>query len=121
MHQKHIPYFLLKLQDEIMSYSPQSLERALFHESSASKPSPFGFMICSSLVKDVTMSNLLQVNQRELYQLAQEDEVGPPFPQAWLKEGDLVEASESSDMSGKWLFVISHLMSISLRSPFSPP
>lgn len=99
MHKSHIPKLLLNLQDEIMHY---------FVSDKVGEESNSGATLSSSFVSvNLKLARHLAVTRKQHKRpgeravlLSQEPEVGPPFPQAWLQVGDVVEASFQSSMKG---------------------
>lgn len=99
MHEQHIPRYLVKLQDRLMlltDHPGQNSRLSAVKRLPGDVIHPF---VASKLTKWVPPSPML--TRLTAYVVSQEPEVGPPFPEAWLQQGDLVEATDKQDMRCK--------------------
>lgn len=97
MHQKHIPLFLVKLQDSLMNWLPYDHQNGL--NSRARLFSRFPTL--RKLTKELKPQRHAFKGVSGKFVLSDEPELGPPSPEAWLEEGDEVEVCEGSTMAGK--------------------
>lgn len=103
MHQSHVPSFLVQLQGRLMNwpFSDQQISRVLLPlNGSASRRMEKGFAVPTRFVQIPMPRNWTAHRASRILTLSQEPKVGPPSPEAWLEEGDEVEASTDSSLTG---------------------
>jgi hypothetical protein len=97
LHSKHIPLFLVDLQDAIMrprvDYGKIPPLLSYLSGDHVSHRPAISFTP-QTVTKTLPPRQLIQRSSGRSNLLSQEQEVGPPFPQAWLQEGDVVDASD---------------------------